>query len=89
MSLPSSPETTVDPCEACRKALARCVLDQDSSCVPCKASGAECSLIRSPQLKKRKLDDDSSEESAGRRRWVDKGEMKEEEKEEEEEEEAE
>ena len=57
---PSGSPSTSDSCEACRRALARCVLDQDISCVSCKASGADCSLNKSPQPRKRKLAEDSN-----------------------------
>ncbi len=56
------------PCEACQRRRVRCVMaEDDDSCVPCQAEGAECSLLESPQPRKRKLNGDLDEGHSKRR----------------------
>lgn len=47
------------PCDACLRRRLECVMsDDEEGCVGCQVSGNECSLVESPQPRKRKLNGD-------------------------------
>ncbi|KAF7558468.1 hypothetical protein G7046_g5689 [Stylonectria norvegica] len=49
-------DSPVPPCLACRYSRTSCIIsDDEDGCVPCQASGSECSLTSSPRSRKRKL----------------------------------
>ncbi|KAF4840005.1 Transcriptional activator protein DAL81 [Colletotrichum siamense] len=50
---------SLSPCESCQRSRVRCIVSEDDdSCIPCQASGSDCSLLNSPQPRKRKLNGD-------------------------------
>ncbi|KAI5467723.1 fungal-specific transcription factor domain-containing protein [Mariannaea sp. PMI_226] len=58
------------PCLSCRYSRANCVVsDDEDGCVPCQVAGSECSLLSSPQSRKRKLNggDSASDDVIGKR----------------------
>ncbi|KAF7545896.1 hypothetical protein G7Z17_g8823 [Cylindrodendrum hubeiense] len=59
----------VPPCLACRYSRANCVIgDDEDGCMPCQVTGSECSLVYSPQSRKRKLHGDAaSDDVIGKR----------------------
>ena len=64
-SVPNSFKPAV-PCYACQQSRTQCIMsDDDDSCIPCQATGEECSLVSSPQPRKRKLNGDSSDDAVG------------------------
>ena len=59
------------PCRSCKRTRAKCTMsEEDESCIPCQLNGSECSLVSSPQPRKRKLEGESGDEGAGKRRSV-------------------
>ncbi|KAH7151840.1 fungal-specific transcription factor domain-containing protein [Dactylonectria estremocensis] len=60
----------VPPCLSCRYSRAKCVMggDDEDGCMSCQAMGSECSLVCSPQSRKRKLHGDAaSDDVIGKR----------------------
>jgi hypothetical protein len=56
------------PCEACQRRRIKCVMgDDDDSCISCQVNGNECSLVESPQPRKRKLNGDVDDGFSKRR----------------------
>ncbi|CAG8982713.1 hypothetical protein HYALB_00000994 [Hymenoscyphus albidus] len=61
------------PCDACRKRKSRCVVNEgQTSCVLCQFHTQECTLVQSPQPRKRKLNTEGKEESVAKRRSPDR-----------------
>lgn len=61
---------SLSPCESCQRSRVRCIVSEDDdSCIPCQASGSDCSLLNSPQPRKRKLNGDF-DDPIGKRRSV-------------------
>lgn len=60
---------SLSPCESCQRSRVKCIVSEDEdSCIPCQASGSDCSLLNSPQPRKRKLNGDFDD--SGKRRSV-------------------
>lgn len=58
-------------CTSCRRSRIECIKSEDDEgCIPCQLNGSECSLMSSPQPRKRKLGGDSGDEDPGKRRSV-------------------
>ncbi|KAH8887507.1 hypothetical protein GQ53DRAFT_818287 [Thozetella sp. PMI_491] len=59
---------TGSPCRGCQRRRIKCVMsDDEESCVSCQVNGIECSLIESPQPRKRKLNGELESHSKKRR----------------------
>ncbi len=55
------------PCEACQRRKVKCVMgDDDDSCISCQVNSVDCSLVDSPQSRKRKLNGDHEENRSKR-----------------------
>ena len=67
-SLASTPPA--GPCDSCRRLHLRCTTmsDDEDACVPCQRNGAECSLVLSPQPRKRKLNREFADNGFVKRR---------------------
>lgn len=52
------------PCQSCQQSRTQCIMsDEDDSCIPCQVKGEEeCSLVSSPQPRKRKLNGESPDD---------------------------
>ncbi|SPO05046.1 related to DAL81 - transcriptional activator for allantoin and GABA catabolic genes [Cephalotrichum gorgonifer] len=59
-SLASTPS---GPCDSCRRLHLKCTTmsDDEDACVPCQRNGSECSLVLSPQPRKRKLNREATD----------------------------
>ncbi|EKD12039.1 fungal specific transcription factor domain-containing protein [Drepanopeziza brunnea f. sp. 'multigermtubi' MB_m1] len=57
------------PCDACRKRDNPCAVNEgQTSCVLCQYHNQDCTLVQSPQPRKRKLNTEGKEESVAKRR---------------------
>jgi len=58
------------PCERCQLRRIKCIMSDDDDsggCVSCQVNGTECSLVGSPQPRKRKLNGDLEDGHSKRR----------------------
>lgn len=57
-------------CDGCRRRRVKCLLapDEEDVCISCQVNGEECSLVGSPQPRKRKQNGEFADEGAGKRR---------------------